>query len=132
MNSKRSNEKIIQILSEMQPIHEETDEERARREKMTEEAIKNAAEEAPLAFPRKIAGIVCVSLWIFSIVALIGGFGDLGVLMPFMLLSLGTVSGLNIPVFIKKNKIGDVIIAVIACAICAVLAFSILFVGGNR
>lgn len=132
MNSKRSNEKIIQILSEMQPIHEETDEERARREKMTEEAIKNAAEEAPLAFPRKIAGIVCVSLWIFSIVALIGGFGDLGVLMPFMLLSLGTVSGLNIPVFIKKNKTGDVIVAVIACAICAVLAFSILFVGGNR
>ena len=132
MNSKRSNEKIIKILSEMQPIHEETDEERARREKMTEEAIKNAAEEAPLAFPRKVAGIVCVSLWAFSLVALIGGFGELGVLLPFMLLSLGTVSGLNIPVFIKKNKIGDVVVAIIACAICAILAVSILFVGGNR
>lgn len=132
MNSKRSNEKIIQILSEMQPIHEETDEERDHREKMTQEAIKNAAEEAPLAFPRKVAGIVCVSLWAFSLVALIGGFGELGVLLPFMLLSLGVVSGLNIPVFIKKNKIGDVVVAIIACAICAILAFSILFVGGNR
>jgi len=132
MNSKRSNEKIIQILSEMQPIHEETDEERDRREKMTENAIKNAAEEAPLAFPRKVAGIVCISLWAFSLVALIGGFGELGILLPFMLLSLGAVSALNIPVFIKKNKIGDVITAVIACAICVILALSILFVGGNR
>ena len=45
MNSKRSNEKIIQILSEMQPIHEETDEEREHREKMAEEAIKKAIED---------------------------------------------------------------------------------------
>lgn len=85
-----------------------------------------------MAFPRKVAGIVCVSLWIFALVALIGGFGELGVLLPFMLLSLGAVSGLNIPVFIKKGKIGDVIVAVIACAVCVMLALSILFVGGNR
>ena len=131
MNSRQSNEKIINILSEMQPIHEETDEERTKREIMTEEA-KKAVEEAPLAFPRKVAGIICVSLWIFSLVALIGGFSDLGVLLPFMLLSLGAVSALNIPVFLKKGKIFDVVIAVIACAICAALALSILFVGGNR
>ena len=112
MNSRQSNEKIINILSEMQPIHEETDEERTKREKMTEEA-KKAVEEAPLAFPRKVAGIICVSLWIFSLVALIGGFSDLGVLLPFMLLSLGAVSALNIPVFLKKGKIFDVVIAVI-------------------
>lgn len=132
MNSKQSNEKIIKILSEMQPIHDETDDERRRREEMTEEARKKAIEEAPLVFPRKIAGIVCISLWIFSVVALIGGFGELGILLPFMLLSLGAVSGLNIPVFIKKEKTGDVIVAVIACAVCVMLALSILFVGGNR
>ncbi len=132
MNSKRSNEKIIQILSEMQPIHEETDEERERREKMTEEAIKNAEEEAPLAFPRKVAGIICVSLWLFSIIALMFGFGEIGVLLPFMLLSLGAVSGLNIPGFIKKGKITDAVVAVIACAVCLIFALGILFVGGNR
>ncbi|MBD5114246.1 MAG: hypothetical protein HDT46_03460 [Ruminococcaceae bacterium] len=131
MNSRQSNEKIIQILSEMEPIREESDEERARRERMTEEA-KNAVEDAPLAFPRKVAGIVCIALWAFSLVALMFGFGDLGVLLPFMLLSLGAVSGLNIPVFIKKGKIFDVAVAVVACAICAAIAFSVLFVGGNR
>lgn len=132
MNSRQSNEKIIQILSEMEPIREESDEERARRIKMTEEAAKNAAEEAPLAFARKVAGIICVALWAFSLLALLFGFGDFGVLLPFMLLSLGAVSGLNIPVFIKKGKIFDIIVAVIACAVCALIAFGIMFVGGNR
>ena len=40
MNSKRNNEKIIQILSELEPIHDETEEEKAQREKMAEEALK--------------------------------------------------------------------------------------------
>lgn len=132
MNSKQSNEKIIKILSEMQPIHEETEEEKKRREQMTEEAIKNAAEEAPLAFPRKIAGMVCIALWGFSLLALMFGFGDLGILLPFMLLSLGAVCGLNIPVFLKKGKIFDVVVAVIACAVCVLISFGVLFVGGNR
>lgn len=132
MNSKQSNEKILQILSEMQPIHDETDEEKRRREQMAEEAIKKAAEEAPLAFPRRVAGIICGALWGFSLLALLFGFGDLGVLLPFMLLALGSVCGLNIPVFWKKGKMWDVIVAVIGCFICALLAFGILFVGGNR
>lgn len=132
MNSRKNNEKIIQILSEMEPLHNETDDERRSREQMAQEAIKNATEESPLAFPKKVAGVVCVAMWGFSIMALMFGFGDLGVLLPFMLLSLGAVCGLNIPDFWKKGKIFDVIVAIAACAICATIAFGILFVGGNR
>lgn len=132
MNSRKNNEKIIQILSEMEPLHDETEEERRSREQMAQEAIKNAAEESPLAFPKKVAGVICVALWGFSLVALMFGFGDLGVLLPFMLLSLGTVCGLNIPDFWKKGKIFDVVVAIAACAICALVAFGLLFVGGNR
>lgn len=132
MNSRKNNEKIIQILSEMEPLHDETEEERRSREQMAQEAIKNAEAEAPLAFPKKVAGIICVALWGFSIMALMFGFGDLGVLLPFMLLSLGAVCGLNIPGFWKKGKIFDVVVAISACAICALVAFGILFVGGNR
>lgn len=127
MNSKKSNEKIIQILSEMEPIHDETEEEKRAREKMTEEAIKNAVAEAPLAFPRKLAGVICVALWGFSLISLMMGFADFGVLLPFMLVSLGAVCGLNIPVFLKKGKTGDVIVAVIACAVCLIFALGILF-----
>lgn len=50
MNSRQSNEKIINILSEMQPIHDETDEERARREQMTEEAKKKPWRKPPWPF----------------------------------------------------------------------------------
>ena len=132
MNSHKTNEKIIQILSEMEPIRDETEEEKHNREQMAQEAIKNAEEEAPLAFPKKVAGVICIALWGFSIMALMFGFGDLGVLLPFMLLSLGTVCGLNIPTFWKKGKIFDVIAAIVACAFCAIISFGILFVGGNR
>lgn len=132
MNSKRNNEKIIQILSEMEPIHDETEEERKQREKMAEEAIKNVTQESPWAFPRKVAGIICVALWVFSLVALMLGFADFGVLLPFMLISLGVVCALNIPIFFKQDKIGDVLVAIIACAVCLVFAFGMLFVGGNR
>ena len=132
MNSHKTNEKIIQILSEMEPIRDETEEEKHNREQMAQEAIKNAEEEAPLAFPKKVAGVICIALWGFSIMALMFGFGDLGVLLPFMLLSLGAVCGLNIPAFWKKGKIFDVIAAIVACAFCAIISFGILFVGGNR
>ena len=132
MNSRKNNEKIIQILSEMEPLHDETEDERRSREQMAQEAIKNAADEAPLAVPRKVAGVICVALWGFSIMALMFGFGDLGVLLPFMLLSLGAVCGLNIPGFWKKGKIFDVIVAIAACAVCALVALGLLFVGGNR
>lgn len=132
MNSKSSNEKIIQILSEMEPIHDETEEEKQERERMAAQAIKNVTEESPWAFPRKIAGIFCVALWGFSLVALMFGFADFGVLLPFMLISLGVVCALNIPVFFKQGKTGDVVMAFIACAVCIGFALGLLFVGGNR
>lgn len=132
MNSKRNNEKIIQILSELEPIHDETEEEKAQREKMAAEALKKVTEESPWAFPRKVAGIICAALWVFSLVAFMLGFADFGVLLPFMLFSLGVVCALNIPVFFKQNKIGDVIVAVIACAVCMLFAFGMLFVGGRH
>lgn len=131
MNNHQSNEKIIKILSEMEPIRDENEEERKRREAMTAEA-KKAIEEEPLAFPKKVAGAACVGIWIFALVALMFGFGELGVLIPFMLLALAAVCGLNIPGFFKKGKIGDVIVAVIACVFCVFVALGILFVGGNR
>lgn len=132
MNSKKSNEKIIQILSEMEPLHDETDEEKKERERMAEQALKNVTEESPWAFPRRVAGIICVALWGFSLVSLMLGFADFGVLLPFMLISLGVVCALNIPLFFKQGKIGDMVVAVIACAVCVAFALGMMFVGGNR
>ncbi|MCM1298177.1 MAG: hypothetical protein NC203_03085 [Firmicutes bacterium] len=128
MNSKKSNEKIVQILSEMEPIHDETEEERIQREQMIIEAKKNAEEEeGGLAFARKAAGIFCGVLWVFCIVAFMVGMGEIGVLLPFMLLALGVVCALNIPVFVKKGKTGDVIMAILTCGVCLLFAVAVLF-----
>ena len=54
MNSKRNNEKIIQILSELEPIHDETEEEKAQREKMAEEALKKLRRNPPGLFPERL------------------------------------------------------------------------------
>lgn len=116
----------------MEPIRNETEEEKHSREHMEQEAIKAAEGEVPLAFPKKVTGIICVALWGFSLVAVMFGFGDLDVLLPFMLLSLGTVCGLNIPAFWKNGKLFDVVIAIVACGFCLLAALGLLFVGGNR
>lgn len=116
----------------MEPIHDETEEEKTQREKMAEQALKNVTEESPWAFPRRVAGVICAALWVFSLAALMLGFADFGVLLPFMLFSLGAVCGLNVPIFFKQGKIGDVVVAVIACTVCVAFALGMLFVGGNR
>lgn len=128
MNSRKSNEKIVQILSEMEPLHDETEEERIQREKMIEEAKKNAEEEESIfTFVRKIAAVICGILWVFCLVAFLVGMGEIGVLLPFMLVSLGIVCGLNIPVFVKKGKTGDVIMAILTCGVCLLFAVAMLF-----
>ena len=128
MNSKKSNEKIVQILSEMEPIHDETEEERIQREHMIAEAKRNAeGEEGGFAFARKVAAIICGILWVFCTVAFLVGMGEIGVLLPFMLLALGAVCALNIPVFLKKGKTGDIIMAVLTCGVCLLFAVAVLF-----
>ena len=131
MNSHKNNEKIIQLLSEMEPIRDESEEEKKKRLEMTANAIKNAEEEAPFAFAKRIAGGVCVALWAFAIVALVFGFGELGVLLPFMLISLAVVCGLNIPDFWKKGKIMDIVVAIAACAACLIFAVGMIIAGSR-
>ena len=53
--------------------------------------------------------------------------GEIGVLLPFMLLALGAVCALNIPVFLKKGKTGDIIMAVLTCGVCLLFAVAVLF-----
>lgn len=126
MNTHKNNEKIIRLLSDSEPLCGETEEEKAHREAMTKESEKNIIEDDPLEFPKKVAGAVCIGIWGFSVLALISGFGELGVLVPFILFSLASVCGLNIPGFVKKGKIGDIIISVIACGVCVLIAVGML------
>ena len=126
MNTHKNNEKIIIALSEMEPIPDISADERIEREVKLKEQMEKATEEAPLAFARRISGVLCIALWGFSVFALLFGFLDLGAMIPFMLFSHGLFIGLNIPVFVKKGKIIDIIISVAATGICLMIAVAML------
>ena len=131
MNRKSTNEKIINALHDLEPIHEETDEEKEERLKIEKEVLEKATAEPPLAFPRKVAGYICIAIWVFSVFALIFGMSEIGIILPFMLIALGAYFGLNIPVYVQKGKISDIIISILATAVCVILAIGILTVGGK-
>lgn len=126
MNSKKTNEKIIKALSEMEPIPDLTSDERDKRDEEAKKAIDDATKEAPLAFARKVAGILCIALWAFSLVSILFGFGALGAMIPFMLIALGVYCGLNVPMFFQKGKTFDIVISIIATAVCFIIAVSLL------
>lgn len=129
MNSKKNNEKIINALHDLEPIHEETDEEREQRKKIEKEVLEKVTSEPPFAFARKISGYLCIAVWVFAVIALVTGMSEIGILLPFMLLALGIFCGLNIPVFFQKGKISDIIISILATAVCFIMAIGLLTVG---
>lgn len=129
MNSKKSNQKIIDALQDFRPIHEETDEERDERLKIEKEILEKVTKVPPLVFPRKVAGIFCAAVWLISLLGMAFGFASIGVMLPFLLLALGIYGGLNIPVFWWKEKIVDTIICFIATVVCIVIAVAMLTVG---
>ena len=126
MNTDNNNEKLIRALSEMEPIPDISADERIEREEKLKEQMQKVTEEAPLAFLRRASGVLCIALWGVSVIALLFGFLDLGAMIPFLLFSLGLFVGLNIPVFVKKGKIIDIIVSVAATAICFMIAVAML------
>ena len=129
MNSKKTNQKIIDALHDFRPIHEETDEEKEERLRIEKEMIEKVTKVAPLAFPRRIAGIFCAAVWALSLLGMAFGFASIGVMLPFLLLALGLYCGLNFPVFWMNGKIFDCVICVIATAVCVIIAIGMLTVG---
>lgn len=126
MNSRKTNQKIIDALQGLEPIHDETDDERAERLRIEKETLEKVTKEEPLVFPRRVAGIFCAAVWVFSLVGLMLGFADIGVMLPFMLFALGVYAALNLPVFFSKGKIFDAVICIIAVAACLITAIGML------
>lgn len=126
MNSRKTNQKIIENLQNNEPIHQESAEEKESEKRST---IEEATKEAPFAFARKVSGVICIALWAFALVAMMTGMAELSLLVPFMLFALAAVCGFNIPVFMMKKKLWDVVVAVAATAVCTIVAVGMLVTG---
>lgn len=124
MNSPENNEKNIEKLEQTGKIYDDGEKHDSK--------IDEVTKEPPLAFPRKIVGWICVALWAFSILMLLMGQMDFSVAMPFMMFGLGAYAALNIPVFISKGKIFDIVVCSIATAVCFLVAIGLLVYGGSQ
>lgn len=126
MNSPENNEKNIEKLEQTGKIY--TDDQSEKHQSKIDEVTK----EPPLAFPRRVVGWICIALWVFSIVMLMMGQFDFSVAMPFMMFGLGAYAALNIPVFIQKGKIFDIVVCCAATAVCFIVAVGLLVYGGSQ
>ena len=67
---------------------------------------------------RKFCGAVCVLMWLFAGFCMLTGSMEMKIFLPMCLYALCALAAVNAPIFIKKKKIVDGIIAIIAAIIC--------------
>lgn len=78
---------------------------------------------------RKICIGICAFMWLFAAFCLLSGTLAMNIFIPMCLFALCALAAINIPIFVKKKKIPDSIIAGICAVICFVFGAAILFFG---
>ena len=86
-------------------------------------------ELAPFVTVRKGLIVLCGLMWVFAAFCLLTGTLEMNIFLPMCLFALGAVAGVNVPIFIKKKKIFDSVIAGICTAICFLTGVVILTLG---
>lgn len=86
-------------------------------------------ELAPFITIRKGLFALCGFMWLFAAFCLLTGTLEMNIFLPMCLFAIGAVAGINVPIFIKKKKILDGIIAGICTVICFLTGVVILTLG---
>ena len=86
-------------------------------------------ELAPFVTVRKGLIALCGLMWVFAAFCLLTGTLEMNIFLPMCLFALAAVAGVNVPIFIKKKKIFDGVIAGICTAICFLTGVVILTLG---
>lgn len=86
--------------------------ERMKAEKELEEQLR------PYISVRKICIGICVFMWFFAAFCLLSGTLEMKIFFPMCLFALCALAAVNVPIFLKKGKTKDGIIAAIAAIIC--------------
>ena len=86
-------------------------------------------ELAPFITVRKGLIALCCLMWVFAAFCLLTGTLEMNIFLPMCLFAIGAVAGVNVPIFIKKKKIFDGVIAGICTAICFLTGVVILTLG---
>lgn len=92
-----------------------------------EQELEN--ELAPFITVRKGLIALCGLMWVFAAFCLLTGTLEMKIFLPMCMFALAALAGVNVPVFVKKKKIFDGVIAGICTVICFVTGVIILMFG---
>ena len=121
----RREEQIERVKAQYETDVKEKAEAKVRMEK--EQELEK--ELAPFVTVRKGLIALCGLMWVFSAFCLLTGTLEMNIFLPMCLFALAAVAGVNVPIFIKKKKIFDGVIAGICTAICFLTGVVILTLG---
>lgn len=121
----RREEQIERVKAQYETDVKEKAEAKIRMEK--EQELKK--ELAPFITVRKGLIALCCLMWVFAAFCLLTGTLEMNIFLPMCLFAIGALAGVNVPIFIKKKKIFDGVIAGICTAICFLTGVVILTLG---
>lgn len=121
----RREEQIERVKAQYETDVKEKAEAKIRMEK--EQELEK--ELAPFITIRKGLFALCGFMWLFAAFCLLTGTLEMNIFLPMCLFAISAVAGVNVPIFIKKKKILDGIIAGICTVICFLIGVVILTFG---
>ncbi len=121
----RREEQIERVKAQYETDVKEKAEAKVRMEK--EQELEK--ELAPFITVRKGLIALCCLMWFFAAFCLLTGTLEMKIFLPMCMFALAALAGVNVPIFVKKKKIFDGIIAGICTVICFVTGVIILMFG---
>ena len=103
----RREEQIERVKAQYETDVKEKAEAKIRMEK--EQELEK--ELAPFITVRKGLIALCCFMWVFAAFCLLTGTLEMNIFLPMRLFAIGALAGVNVPIFIKKKKIFDGVIA---------------------
>ena len=119
----RREEQIERVKAQYETDVKEKAEAKVRMEKELEKEL------APFITVRKGLIALCGLMWFFAAFCLLTGTLEMKIFLPMCMFALAALAGVNVPIFVKKKKIFDGIIAGICTVICFVTGVIILMFG---
>lgn len=121
----RREEQIERVKAQYETDVKEKAEAKVRMEK--EQELEK--ELAPFITVRKGLIALCGLMWFFAAFCLLTGTLEMKIFLPMCMFALAALACVNVPIFVKKKKIFDGIIAGICTVICFVTGVIILMFG---
>ena len=121
----RREEQIERVKAQYETDVKEKAEAKVRMEK--EQELEK--ELAPFITVRKGLIALCGLMWFFAAFCLLTGTLEMKIFLPMCMFALAALAGVIVPIFVKKKKIFDGVIAGICTVICFVTGVIILMFG---